>query len=289
MARRPIPITGRVVAITGGARGIGRATAAALSSRGARVAIGDVDPEAAQRTADELGHGVVALPLDVTDPESFADFLEAVEERLAPIEVLVNNAGVLHIGDFADEDHVASRRQIDINLWGVLLGSKLILRRWRDQGRRGHLVNLASSAGKIAPPGIATYVATKHGVVGLTEAIRWENEDSGVEFSVVMPGVVKTEMAIGYQPTRGAKDLEPEDVAAAIAEVLQRPRFDVFVPRSLGPLSRWLVLMPRRARTAVLRAMNVHNAMRGADHASRRSYDERVEASEPALSERDPV
>src|SRR5204862_3259577 len=99
MARRsPRPVAGRVVAITGAARGIGRATATALVREGARVAIGDLDAEAAQRTADELG--CVAHELDVTDPDSFERFLDRVEEEVGPLDVLVNNAGILHLGPF---------------------------------------------------------------------------------------------------------------------------------------------------------------------------------------------
>src|SRR5580693_8091110 len=101
-------IAGRVVAITGGARGIGRATAQALIAQGARVAIGDIDAPLAQRTAHELGAGTLGLALDVTDRASFDGFLTEVESRLGPLDVLVNNAGIMPIGPFVSETGVTA-------------------------------------------------------------------------------------------------------------------------------------------------------------------------------------
>src|SRR3954471_15317545 len=245
MARRASrPVAGRVVAITGAARGIGRATAEALAREGAQVAIGDLDAEAAQRTGQELG--CAAHELDVTDPDSFERFLDWVDNELGPLDVLVNNAGILHLGPFLDEDEAATRRQVEVNLLGVVNGTRLAVRRLRDRGS-GHLVNIASSAGKVAPPGIATYAATKHAVVGLTEAVRAEHRDSGIDFSIVMPGVVKTEMIAGSAHSRGVQEIEPQDVAEAIVDALRRPRVDVYVPRSLGTVARVMQMLPRAA------------------------------------------
>src|SRR5437588_5868729 len=102
MAKLPRSLAGKVVAITGGARGIGRATAAALIAQGARVAIGDIDAGLAEATASELGSGTVGLPLDVTDRDSFAAFLDDTEKRLGPLDVLINNAGIMPIGPFVE-------------------------------------------------------------------------------------------------------------------------------------------------------------------------------------------
>src|SRR5919106_485770 len=105
-------LAGRVAAITGGARGIGRATAHALAREGMRVAIGDVDSEAARGTAAEIG--ALGLPLDVTDADAFDAFLAEAERELGPLDVLVNNAGVVHLGAFVDEDPARTARQIEI-------------------------------------------------------------------------------------------------------------------------------------------------------------------------------
>ncbi|MDX6699046.1 MAG: hypothetical protein QOE65_2443 [Solirubrobacteraceae bacterium] len=279
MARRPErSVAGKVAAVTGGARGIGRATAAALARAGARVAIGDLDGELAARTGSEIG--ALGLQLDVTDRASFETFLDEVETALGPLDVLVNNAGILHLGPFLEEDEAATRRQFDVNVFGVVNGTRLAVPRLLRRPE-GHLVNVASSAGKIAPPGIATYTATKHAVVGLTESVRAEHAGSGLEFSIVMPGVVRTEMIAGYEEARGVQKVEPEDVAAAIVAALRRPRVDVFVPRALGPVSRFMALLPRPAREALNRALKVDRVTWDADRSARDAYEARAAASDP--------
>src|SRR5579875_3056519 len=211
MARTPRSLAGQVVAITGGARGIGRATAAALIAQGARVAIGDIEADLAERTAAELGAGTIGLPLDVTDRASFAAFLDQVEARLGPLDVLVNNAGIMPLGPFVDETDACARRLVDINLHGVIFGCKLALARFVPR-RSGHIVNLASVAGKVGVPHDVTYCATKFGVVGLTEALAQEFKGTGVQFSVVMPVGVNTELYSGLPKPPGMPIPEPEDV-----------------------------------------------------------------------------
>src|SRR5207302_8537826 len=175
----------------------------------------------AQRTAAELGPTAVALALDVTDRGSFSSFLDEAERQLGPIDVLVNNAGIMQIGRFIDEDDLTARRMIDINLHGVILGTKLALERMIPRDR-GHMVNISSQAGKFGAPGGATYSATKHAVVGLTEAVRGEVRLMGanVALSYVMPFVVNTELGSGLGEARGMSNLEPAEVADAIVEAL---------------------------------------------------------------------
>ena len=280
MAKQPRSLTGKVVAITGGARGIGRATAAALVRKGAKVAIGDLNVELAERTATELGGGAVALELDVTDRASFERFLDATEERLGPLDVLVNNAGIMHLSRLVDEGDAAAARQIDINLHGVIFGSKLALARFLPR-RTGHLVNIASSAGKAGVPGGATYSATKHAVVGLTEAIRGEVRGTGVETSVVMPVPVNTELAAGLARGRGlTATVEPEQVADAIVEALEHPRHDVYVPKGIAFGVRIGALLPRRVAEAMGRAAKTDRILATADSAARAAYEQRAAESE---------
>jgi short-subunit dehydrogenase len=279
MATQPRTLNGKVVAITGGARGIGRATAAALVRKGAKVAIGDVDAELAERIAAELGGGTIALLLDVTERESFEQFLDETEQQLGPLDVLVNNAGIMQLGRFAEESDVATARQIDINLHGVIYGSKLALQRFLPR-RSGHLVNIASTAGKAGVPGGATYSATKHAVVGLTEAIRGEIRDSGVETSVVMPVPVNTELAAGLVRGRGlTATLEPEQVADAIVEALEHPRHDVYVPKAIAAGVRIGALLPRRVAEAIGRSAKTDRILADADAAARAAYEQRAAAS----------
>jgi NAD(P)-dependent dehydrogenase (short-subunit alcohol dehydrogenase family) len=243
------------------------------------VAIGDLDGHAADRTARELGGRTLGLALDVTDPDSFEGFLDEVERALGPLDVLVNNAGIVHLGPFIDETHEQTTRQVDVNLHGVITGTRLALRRMLPRGT-GHIVNVASSAGKLAtPPGEATYAATKHAVVGLTETVRREHLDSGIDFSIVMPGVVATEMIAGYGAARGIEVVAPEAVGEAIAAALRRPRVDVWVPRSLGALNVLTGLLPRRARDLLIRLLHADDVTWAADREARASYDARVGAS----------
>jgi NADP-dependent 3-hydroxy acid dehydrogenase YdfG len=275
MAKAPRSLAGKVVAITGGARGIGRATAAALISQGAKVAIGDIDASLVERTAQELGAGTVGLALDVTNRESFDGFLTEVESRVGPLDVLINNAGIMPIGPFVEETDQTAARMIDINLTGVIFGSKLALERFLPR-RSGHLVNVASSAGKSGFPGGATYCATKHAVVGLSEAIRQEVKDEGIDVSIVMPIVVNTELGSGLAEARGFKPVEPEDVANEIIWALQFGKVDVFVPRKVGPVLRLQNVMPRRLVDAIGHFFKGDAVLTDVNHSTRAAYEARM-------------
>jgi NAD(P)-dependent dehydrogenase (short-subunit alcohol dehydrogenase family) len=282
MAKQRKALSGKVVAITGGARGIGKATAAALVATGCRVAIGDLDLELAEQTASGLGGGTVALPLDVTDRGSFEDFLDEAERQLGPLDVVVNNAGIMPVTPFVEESEASFRRQIEINLVGVITGTQLAIERLRPRGD-GAIVNIASQAGKAGLPGIATYSATKHAVVGLSEAVRAELRGTGVEVVCVMPTVVNTELTSGVGQ-RWVKPVEAEDVAAAIVDALEAPRFDVFVPKANAALLKGGSLLPRGAREWIARAMGTDKLMTEVDHGARRAYEERATHSEGAAT-----
>lgn len=282
MAKQPRVLSGQVVAITGGARGIGKETARALVAQGMKVAIGDLDLATTEATAAELGPNVKGYALNVTDRDSFVAFVDAVEADLGPLDVLINNAGIMQLGPFLQEDDATAHRQVDINVHGVLYGMKIVLPRFAARGR-GHLVNIASSAGKGGFPGGATYCGTKHFVVGVSEAVRLELRGTGIEVSCVMPGVVNTELATGLTEARGVKNVNPQDVAGAIVETLQVPRFDVYVPKSIGPITSVMGLMPRRGREAVVRALKADQVLLSADPVARKAYELRASQSEPGL------
>lgn len=276
MARKQVKsVAGKMVAITGGARGIGKATATALTRRGARIAIGDLDLELAEKTAAELGGNAVAFKLDVTDRDSFNAFLDGAEKELGPLDVIINNAGIMPVGVFAEETDETARMMIDINLHGVIFGTKLALERMVPR-RSGHIVNIASQAGKAGIPGGATYSATKHAVVGLSEAVRLENRDNGIEVSCVMPAVVNTELGSGLTDTRGVKKLEPEEVAEAIVEAIETNRFDVWVPKSSAGISVVLNLVPRSGREAIAKFMKADKVLAEVDEQKRAAYEDRA-------------
>lgn len=284
MAKQPRILVGQVALVTGGARGIGKATAQAFARQGMTVAIGDLDATLAEQAAAEIGNGAVGLALDVTNRESFESFVATAEERLGPIDVLVNNAGIMALGRFLDEDDATAARQIDINLHGVIYGMKIALQRMQPRNT-GHIVNIASQAGKYGAPGGATYSATKHAVIGLTEAVRGELrlESSDIELSYVMPYVVNTELGAGAAQARGFKNLEPGDVADAIVDALKHRVVDVWVPKQSRHTHRLTALLPRRAAEGVARALKADQVLAHADPNARRDYELRAARSAPAV------
>jgi NAD(P)-dependent dehydrogenase (short-subunit alcohol dehydrogenase family) len=263
------------VAITGAARGIGRATAAACAHAGHRVAIGDLDPELASAAAMEVGGGAIGGGVDVRDRASFSAFLDAAEDALGPLDALVNNAGVAFLGAFAQEDPERTRQTVEVNLLGVMTGSQLALERFLPR-RHGHIVNLASSAGQIAVPHGATYCATKHAVVGFTRAIRAETKGTGVRTTIVMPGIISTEMIGGFATARGTRVLEPSAVGEAIADALRTGRPEVFVPRELGLPARLIAGLPPRGSELLRRLLGGDTVMAGADMSARAEYERRA-------------
>ena len=272
-------MSGKVVAISGAARGIGRATAEASIRAGHRVAIADLDLELTQQTASAIG--AEAFQADVTDADSFAAFLDGAEERLGALDVLVNNAGVFFLGPYADETPEHTRRMVEVNVLGVMTGTRLALDRFLPR-RGGHIVNIASSAGLIASGGGATYSATKHAVVGLTRALRSELRGTGVKTTVVMPGIIRTDMIGGFDVPPGVRTVGPEMVADAIVAALSSGRPEVIVPRETTILARLVGVLPPRASDAFKRASRVDRVLAGADRSQRTAYEERLEAESHA-------
>jgi short-subunit dehydrogenase len=248
-----------------------------------RVAIGDVDLDAATATATELGPTAIALPLDVTSRVSFDAFLDGVEQQLGPLDVLVNNAGIMLLGRFVDEDDDAAAAMIDINLRGVILGCKLALARMVPRNR-GHIVNISSQAGKYGAPGGATYSATKHAVVGLSEAVRGELRlmRADIDVSYVMPFAVETELGGNLGKARGMRNLKPEEVGEAIVEALRERTVEVWVPKSGHSTHVLGELLPRRAAEAIAHAIGADRVLAGADLAARSGYE--VRAAHPPLA-----
>ena len=277
MPKPVIPIAGRVVAITGGARGLGLATARALAARGARVAIGDLDGDLASVEAAALpGPGPHAgHALDVTDPQSFAAFLDQAGE-LGELDVMINNAGIMPVRAYAEEDPIVTRRQVEINLLGVLTGTRLALDRMLPR-RRGHVVNVASGAGRVAVPGEAVYTATKHAVVGFDEALRVELRGTGVDVSTIMPSLAATELASGMRPPRFVPMVKPEQVAKAIVKTLERPKLEVIVPAWTTPLIRVTLALPPNARDRVRDFFQIGELGSQIDTSARASYEQRYQ------------
>jgi len=268
-------LNGRVVAITGGARGIGLATARACVAAGMRVAIGDIDGAFTEEVARGLGADVVGLPVDVSDPESFAGFLDETEQLLGPLDVLINNAGIFVGGMYAEQDPAAIERLLAVNVGGVFTGTRLALDRFGARGE-GHIVNVASSGGLFAAPGAATYCGTKHLVVGFTRSLRREMHGNGVRTTIVCPGHINTQMTSGFSKVRGIRTLEPEQVANAIVAALRSGREELIIPGELSVATRLLALLPVRWGDAVTRAGGADKFILGGDKGAQAAYEKSV-------------
>ncbi len=265
-----VELNGKVAAVTGGAQGIGRAISEALLDAGVRVAIGDLDLAKAIVTAEELGRGCVAFDLDVTSPDSVRSFLDQTQDALGPLDIMINNAGIMLVGELSKEEDRGTDLQIDVNLRGVINSCKAAVRSMGDRGD-GHIVNIASTAGKIAVPRLVTYTATKHAVVGVTDSLRAELRGSGIQVSAIMPVPVNTRL--GAELGRSiVPRVEPEDVARQVLKVLRRRSNEAYVPSYMELLlasTRWL---PSPARDFVTRVLGGHNVMLGADDHKREAY-----------------
>ncbi len=196
MAKQRRSLSGKVVAITGAARGIGKATAEALVRKGCRVAIGDLDLPLAERTAAELGGGTIAVALDVTDRGSLAAFLGEAERQLGPLDVVINNAGIMPVTPFVEEGEDSIRRQVDINL----LRRDQPARSWRSSGcARATPATSSTSPPRPAKAASRASPPTRH------QARRGRLQRGGarraarqrIEVSCVMPTVVNTELTAG--------------------------------------------------------------------------------------------
>ncbi len=262
------------IIVTGGARGIGRATVERFARQGARVAIGDRDADLARLVAEEIGHGVVAAELDVADGASWATFLEQVAP-IGPVDVLVNNAGIMPLGAVLKEPDEVARKIVDVNLHGVIFGTKAVAPGMVERGR-GHIVNVASAVGRVAVADGATYSASKFAVVGFSEATRAELEPQGVDVTVVLPAIVQTELAAGVPAARGMKPVTADDVAKVIESAVRKPKPELWVPRWAQGMTKFGMAMPRVVQQGMAKAFRAGNVLSDADEAARADYERRA-------------
>ncbi|HET7736200.1 MAG TPA: SDR family oxidoreductase [Nocardioidaceae bacterium] len=276
MSRYPtIDLKGALVAITGAARGIGLATAEEFVRAGARVALGDLDADLAMAAAERLGARASGHCLDVTDKTAFAEFVAAAEgahER--PLDVLVNNAGVMPNGPFLDQEERIDRLTMDVNVYGVIHGMRVAVPGMVDRGR-GHVVNVASLAGKFPIKGLAVYNASKFAVVGLTAATRLELEGSGVSVTAVLPSAVRTELSSGID-YGVLPAVDPEDIARAVVRSVKGRPAEVAVPSYVGLAADAAPLVPERVMKVFRRIVHDDAAITRVDDSARRGYLDRI-------------
>lgn len=182
-------LAGKTALVTGGASGIGAACSRRLAAEGARVAVCDVNVEGARAVAGELDGEAFAM--DVTDSPSVREALNGIEETLAPVDLLVNNAGTDQFGFFKDTDEALWQRIVDINLIGVMRTTSAVLPGMIERGG-GRIVNIASEAGRVGSSGSAAYSAAKGGVIAFSKTIAREGARFGVLCNAIAPGPIDT-------------------------------------------------------------------------------------------------
>lgn len=232
-------------------------------------------PSSTRQVAADLGAGAIGLPLDVTRRESFSAFLDRIERELGVIDVLINNAGIAPLGEFAREPDAIAERVLEVNVAGTMRGCKLALERMLPRGA-GQIVNVASGLGRTPSPGIVSYSASKHAIVGLTESLRIEIAGSGIELHLVLPNLTGTDMSDGVRALRGARIVAPEEVASAIVGVLRSGRREVYVPAQLGWLIRLETILPQRLVAPLRELLGANRMFTRVDALERAAYEARI-------------
>jgi NADP-dependent 3-hydroxy acid dehydrogenase YdfG len=228
-------LDGCIALVTGASSGIGEATAIALAEAGAKVAIAARRKDRLQALASRLaplGAEPLVLEADLLDEHVAQRIVADTERHFGKLDILVNNAGVMYLEPVAEADLGRWRRMLELNVLSLIASTQAALAGMRSR-RDGHIVNVSSTAGRIANPNAAAYSATKFGVVAFSEALRREVYADNIRVSVIEPGVVQTELRdhIGHAATQASlnawasnmRQLQPEDVADAIVFCVSRP------------------------------------------------------------------
>jgi len=247
-----VDLEGAVVVVTGASSGFGELTALRFARAGSRVVLAARRLDRLQALAERIGaEGGSAIPVacDVTELEQLTALRDHVAETHGRCDALVNNAGIRGGGPFEQADLAYLDRVLEVNLRAVIRGTKLFLPMMLERGG-GHIVNVASLAGRIVPPGAAVYGATKHGVVAFSEALYYELAPKGILVTSVNPGFSPTEGFPATGPTLIRVD--PDDVATLIVEVVRKGIApEISIPRPLAALQAFRILTPPLYRWGV--------------------------------------
>lgn len=256
-------LRGANVLLTGAAGGLGHHIARALAGEGANLALSGRNVEALEELADEtraLGVKVVVVAADLAEPDTARSLPARAEQELGPLDVVVNNAGIELTSAFTDLDPSEIETMTTVNLLAPMVITHAVLPGMLERGR-GHVVQIASLAGKAGPPYSEPYAATKAGLVGLTESLRAEYAGSPVGFSVVCPGFVADEGMYARARDRGVRgsrlmgESKPQDVARAVLTAIRKDAPELIVnPTPVRPLLALRGFSPRTAEAVLRRA-----------------------------------
>ncbi len=226
-------LAGRVVLVTGAARGMGKLHAFNFAREGARVVMTDVDEAELAKAASELsdaGHEIFSYVQDISDRGACFELVEKVEAEAGPIDVLVNNAGITTAEYVMDTSESTFRRIIDVNYLGAVWMMHAVIPGMLARGR-GHVVNVCSIVAKVAPPKLGAYNASKAALLSITDTIRQELKGSGVDFTIVNPGYIATGMFEGAKVPVITHWQDPQKVADALVDAVKKNKAEIFVPR----------------------------------------------------------
>ena len=261
-----LQLAGKTVLITGGARGLGFELARMCAADRATVLIVDASAEHLARAVESLrseGADVHAFVHDVTDRSACYALERRIAAELGPVHVLINNAGVVHKGDFLEADDEAWRHTVDVNLNGVMWMMRAFMPSMIAR-REGHVVNVGSVLGLASAGGAAVYCATKHALVSLTEAVRFELLErgcSGVSLTLACPGFTNTGMFHGVQTGALFRPAATRDTATAIYRALRRRARITIYPYRFRLVAQLYALTPHWLWMLMTRMFGVHRAM----------------------------
>lgn len=222
---RTLLLQDKTSVVTGGARGIGLATARALAAQGSNIVLADLDPGALERAAETFGEGVVTIVCDVTSAEDMEAVADAAVDAFGSLDIMVNNAGFTRDATMRKMTETEFDDVVSVHMKGAWLGTRAAADVMRKLGTAGSIINVSSISGKVGMPGQTNYSAAKAGIVGLTKAAAKELGFAGIRVNAIQPGIIRTEMVESLRPDVLEKKLaeiplsrfgEPEEVASVV-------------------------------------------------------------------------
>lgn len=270
--------SGAVALVTGGGRGIGFAIAERLARKGARVVIADLDGSIAVAAAEKIGRGAVGRELDAGDPDSYERLVDEVEETVGPLDIVVNNAGIMPVGPLLGESVGVAQATMRVNFWAHYYSFQLVAPRMVARGR-GHIINITSAAGAIHSPGLSTYVASKHAATGFARSAREELVGTGVTLSTIMPAAVRTQLVDGipFKWWERFGIVTPKLVARRAVGTLRRRPAVVGAPAGTVVGLRLYHVIPEFLWLFGRGVVGADRTLEPYDKVARRDYDSRIE------------